>query len=87
MVSITETQKILINETEFSIEQVTAVAKAVSSHHTNPRLHIRARKSTDTDIIKLVVDACAEAGITDVIFGSYATDPETIPQQTANKIK
>lgn len=85
VVSITETQKILINETEFSIEQVTAVAKAVSSHHANPRLHIRAHKSTDTDFIKSVVDACAEAGITDVIFGSYATGLKTIPQQAANK--
>ena len=85
VISITEFQKILINETEFSIEQVTAVAKATSSHYANPRLLIRAHRSTDTEIIKSVVDACAEAGLTDVIFGSYDTGSEMIPQQAANK--
>lgn len=85
VISITESEKILINETEFSIDQIAAVAKAVSNHHANPRLHIRAHNTTNTDIIKSVVDACAEGGLTDVIFGSYAADPESGPQQAANK--
>lgn len=40
----------------------------------NPRLHLRADKTTDTRLIKKVVQASADAGVVDVIFGSYVVE-------------
>lgn len=39
-----------------------------------PRLHLRADKTTDTRLIKKVVQASAAAGVVDVIFGSYVVE-------------
>ena len=39
-----------------------------------PRLHLRADKTTDTRLIKKVVQASATAGVVDVIFGSYVVE-------------
>ncbi|NNE93105.1 MAG: biopolymer transporter ExbD [Verrucomicrobiales bacterium] len=38
------------------------------------RLHVRADKLVDTKYIKKVVQAAGEAGVVQVIFGSYAID-------------
>ena len=38
------------------------------------RLNLRADEAVDTRIIKRVVQAAAEAGVVEVIFGSYAVD-------------
>ncbi|MDP4793659.1 MAG: biopolymer transporter ExbD [Verrucomicrobiales bacterium] len=38
------------------------------------RLNLRADEDVDTRIIKRVVQAAAEAGVVEVIFGSYAVD-------------
>ena len=38
------------------------------------RLNLRADEDVDTRIIKRVVQAAAEAGVIEVIFGSYAVD-------------
>ncbi len=38
------------------------------------RLNLRADEEVDTRIIKRVVQAAAEAGVVEVIFGSYAVD-------------
>ena len=40
------------------------------------RLHVRADKYTNTRAIKKVVQASAEAGVTDVIFGSYVVEKD-----------
>ena len=39
-----------------------------------PRLHLRADKTTDTRLIKKVVQASAGAGVIDIIFGSYVVE-------------
>lgn len=39
-----------------------------------PRLHLRADKSADTRVIKKVVQAAGEAGVSDVIFGSFVVE-------------
>ena len=85
VISITESQKILIDDTEFSLDQIPAVAKMVSSHQAKPRLHIRATNSTPIDLIKAVVNACATEGITDVIFGSYVEPAKSTQLQSAKK--
>jgi len=38
------------------------------------RLNLRADKAVDTRVIKKVVKAAGEAGVTDVIFGSYVVE-------------
>lgn len=76
VISITESRKILISKTEFSIEQISAVAETISDLHSHLQLHIRADKSIDTDIIKAVVKACAEKGLTNVIFEVYSDEAE-----------
>ena len=40
------------------------------------RLHVRADKYTNTRAIKKVVQASAEAGVNDVIFGSYVVEKD-----------
>lgn len=39
-----------------------------------PRLNLRADEEVDTRIIKKVVQAAGEAGVVDVIFGSYVVE-------------
>jgi len=39
-----------------------------------PRLNLRADEDVDTRIIKKVVQAAGEAGVVDVIFGSYVVE-------------
>lgn len=39
-----------------------------------PRLHLRADRTTDTRLIKKVVQASAAAGVVDVVFGSYVRE-------------
>ncbi|MDF1861946.1 MAG: biopolymer transporter ExbD [Verrucomicrobiales bacterium] len=41
---------------------------------TPTRLHLRADKNVDTRMIKKVVQAAGEAGVFDVIFGSYVVE-------------
>ncbi|MCB1077329.1 MAG: biopolymer transporter ExbD [Verrucomicrobiae bacterium] len=41
-----------------------------------PKLHLRADRTTDTRLIKKVVQASAKAGVIDVIFGSYKTEKD-----------
>ena len=52
-------------------------AQLIKSSETpmTPKLHLRADRNTDTRLIKKVVQASAKAGVIDVIFGSYATEP------------
>ncbi len=85
VISIPESQKILINGTEFSIDQIPAIAKTVSNHRANPRLHLRASKNTPTELIKAVMSACSEGGITDVIFGGYDKETEPVPEQIMDR--
>ncbi len=40
-----------------------------------PRLHLRADAAVDTRVVKRVVQAAADAGVVEVIFGSYAVEP------------
>ncbi|MCB1232421.1 MAG: biopolymer transporter ExbD [Verrucomicrobiae bacterium] len=42
-----------------------------SEANLTPRLHLRADKTTDTRLIKKVVQAAAAAGVVDVIFATY----------------
>lgn len=84
MVSITGSGKILINETEFSIDQIPAVAEAVANHQARPRLYLRTHETTPVDLIKAVMAACAEHGITDVVFSSM--DDEEAPDPDRKRI-
>ncbi|MCB1062816.1 MAG: biopolymer transporter ExbD [Verrucomicrobiae bacterium] len=45
-----------------------------SEANLTPRLHLRADKTTDTRLIKKVVQASAAAGVSDVIFGSFVVE-------------
>ena len=57
----------------FVDEQATLIRD--SEADLTPKLHLRADRTTDTRLIKKVVQASAKAGVIDVIFGSYATEP------------
>lgn len=57
----------------FVDEQATLIRD--SEANLTPKLHLRADRTTDTRLIKKVVQASAKAGVIDVIFGSYATEP------------
>ncbi|MDA7921538.1 biopolymer transporter ExbD [Verrucomicrobiales bacterium] len=41
-----------------------------------PRLHLRADKNVDTRVIKKVVQAAGEAGVNEVIFGSFVVEKD-----------
>ncbi|MBP6785114.1 MAG: biopolymer transporter ExbD [Verrucomicrobiales bacterium] len=61
-----------------SSESITAyidAARVANEQKTIPtRLNLRADKEVDTRIIKKVVQAAAEAGVVEVIFGSYSVE-------------
>lgn len=61
-----------------SSESITAYVDAARIRYDEvgitTRLHVRADEEVDTRIIKRVVQAAAEAGVVEVIFGSYAVE-------------
>ena len=67
------------NELETS-DQITDYVDSIAERYREseadlvPRLHLRADKTTDTRLIKKVVQASAAAGVVDVIFGSYVVE-------------
>ncbi len=67
------------NELETS-DQITDYVDRIAQRYAEseadlvPRLHLRADKTTDTRLIKKVVQASAAAGVVDVIFGSYVVE-------------
>jgi len=80
VISVTAADEVLINGTEFTIEQLPAIAKVASTNRTNPRLYLQAHQSASTEQIRSVVKACGEGGIQDVIFGSYEESPSELPK-------
>jgi biopolymer transport protein ExbD len=61
--------------TERITEYVDAARELLRESGVPPRLHVRADRGTDTRYIKKAVQGGGEAGVIDVIFGSFATDP------------
>lgn len=61
-----------------STESITAYVEAGRIRYEEagltPRLHVRADEEVDTRVVKRVVQAAADAGVVEVIFGSYAVE-------------
>lgn len=55
-------------------DYVDQVVQRNKDSSTTTRLHLRADKGVDTRIIKKVVQAAGEAGVYDVIFGSFVVE-------------
>lgn len=69
------------NERELSTtDEITTYVSEQKDNHDladiKSRLHVRADKYTNTRAIKKVVQSAAEAGVTDVIFGSYVVEKD-----------
>ncbi len=58
--------------TDYVDKEATKVRE--SEANLTPRLHLRADRTTDTRLIKKVVQASASAGVINVIFGSYTVE-------------
>ena len=85
IISVTSSGKILINDTEFSIEQIPAVAKTVSIYQTDPRVNLRAHGDVSTEQIKSIVKACEKGGLSDIIFGSYIEESDRTRKSSSSE--
>lgn len=83
-VVLTESGTIYIHETEFSADQLTAIASTISKIEPKAKLFLRADKAVATDHVKRVIKACGAGGMNDVIFGAL-TDKDHETRNAANK--
>ncbi|MEC5126636.1 biopolymer transporter ExbD [Verrucomicrobiales bacterium BCK34] len=78
-VVLTEDGTIFIHGTEFSADQLTAIASTISKIEPDAKLFLRADKTVATDHVKRVIKACGAGGMNTVIFGSLTDkDHETL---------
>ena len=67
-------EKVELTSTESITAYVDEARVRFEESGVQTRLNLRADEDVDTRIIKRVVQAAAEAGVVEVIFGSYAVD-------------
>ena len=67
-------EKVELTSTESITAYVDEARVRFEESGVKTRLNLRADEDVDTRIIKRVVQAAAEAGVVEVIFGSYAVD-------------
>ena len=66
--------KLDLPTTESITEYVETARLANQEKNLPTRLNLRADRNVDTRVIKRVIKAAGEAGVSDVIFGSYKVD-------------
>lgn len=83
-VVLTEDGTIFIRGTEFSSDQLTAIASTILKIEPDTKLFLRADKTVATDHVKRVIKACGAGGMNNVIFGGL-TDKDHKTLNAANK--
>lgn len=84
-VHISTSGEIRIEDTQFDVAQLTAIAKTIAMLDPGTRVIFRIHKETSAEEIRPVVLAVEESGLTNFVFGSFGSEQNSPPKPAANK--
>ena len=80
VVVLLKSGELLFENREISLAEVTDLSRAKvktdRAAEWRPRLHLRIEKDCRPENVRVVVEAAAEGGLQNVVFGSFATEAE-----------